>query len=172
MTTIVNFFAGPGAGKSTTKAGLFFEMKHEGFEVESVDEFAKELTYEEAFTTMENEMYMLAQQDHRQRRLLGKVQYVLTDAPLLKSAFYVRGVYAHETYVEHITRLFDTYDNVNVWVNRTKPYLTYGRTQTEKEADAIGERMLDSVRSRIHLYVDGDRDAPLKVLQYLKGGTL
>jgi hypothetical protein len=167
VTKIINFFAGPGAGKSTTKAGLFFEMKHLGYRVETVEEFAKELVYDEAFRVMENEMYMLGEQDRRQRSLLGKVDYVLTDAPLLKSAFYVRGVYDHPAYVQHIERLFDTYENLNVWIQRSKPYLPYGRTQTEAEADAIGERMLEAVRSRIHLFVDGDRNAPINVLKGL-----
>jgi hypothetical protein len=164
MTIVVNFFAGPGAGKSTTKAGLFFEMKHLGLKVESIDEFAKELVYSGATGIMENEMYMLAEQDQRQRRLLGKVDYILTDAPLLKSAFYVRGVYDHPAYLAHIERLFDSYENYNVWVDRTKPYMTYGREQTEEEADEIGKRMRASVIERLHLKVPGDRTAPGKVL--------
>lgn len=168
MTTVINLFAGPGAGKSTTKAGLFFEMKHRGFKVEVVEEFAKELTYDGDFGTMENEMYMLAEQDRRQRRLLSKVDYIITDSPLLKSAFYVRGVYDSPAYVQHIHTLFDSYNNYNVWVNRVKPYLTYGRTQTADEADAIGVRMLNALLDRMHLFVDGDRTAPDTILRALK----
>lgn len=168
MTKIVNLFAGPGAGKSTTKAGLFFEMKLAGYRVEVVEEFAKELTYEEAWSTMENEMFMLAEQDRRQRRLLGRVDYVLTDAPLLKSLYYVRGVYDHPAYAAHIARLFDTYENVNVWIDRVKPYQQYGRSQTEAEADAIGVKMLAEISTRIDLRIPGDRAAPSAVLSYLE----
>jgi hypothetical protein len=170
MTTIVNMFAGPGAGKSTTKAGLFFKMKLAGYRVEVVEEFAKELTYDGDLGTMENEMYMLAEQDRRQRRLLGKVDYVLTDAPLLKSAFYVRGVYDSPAYREHIERLFDSYDNVNVWVVRDKPYQTYGRTQTEDEAIAIDEKMRNALLSRMHFHVRGNSAAPDEILAFLENG--
>jgi hypothetical protein len=167
MTVVVNFFAGPGAGKSTTKAGLFFEMKLAGFKVEVVEEFAKELTYDGAWQTMENEMFMLAEQDRRLRRLVGQVDYILTDAPLLKSLFYVRGVYDSDEYRGHISRLFDFYDNFNVWVRRTKPYAAYGRSQSETEADEIGRRMHASIMQRIHLVVDGDRAAPVLVKEAL-----
>lgn len=169
MTLVVNLFAGPGAGKSTTKAGLFFLMKLRGFRVEVVEEFAKELTYEGDLGTMENEMYLLAEQDRRQRRLLGKVDYILTDSPLLKSQFYVRGVYDSPAYKEHIARLFDSYENYNVWVKRSKPYQVYGRSQTEAEADAIGERMLQELHPRMHLCLWGDALAPETILQTLVG---
>lgn len=172
MTVIVNFFAGPGAGKSTTKAGLFFEMKHAGFKVESVDEFAKELTYDGAFDAMENEMWMLAEQDRRLRRLVGKVDFVLTDAPLLKSLFYVRGIYDNPAYKAHIQMLFDSYVNFNVWVRRTKPYMMYGRAQTECEADEIGRRMKEAVGCILDVEVDGDRRAPVHVLEALRSSGL
>jgi hypothetical protein len=167
MTKVINLHAGPGAGKSTTKAGLFFEMKHLGLKVEVVEEFAKELTYDGDFGTMQNEMYLLAEQDRRQRRLLGQVDYIITDSPLLKSAFYVRGVYDSPEYVEHIKRLFDSYTNINVWVKRVKPYMTYGRTQSEEEADEIGARMFQAIEHRIDLIVPGDRTAPQQILKYL-----
>ena len=167
MTLVINLLAGPGAGKSTTKAGLFFEMKHRGYKVEVVEEFAKELTYDGDFGTMENEMYMLAEQDRRQRRLLGKVDYIITDAPLIKSVFYVRGVYDSPAYIEHIQTLFNSYKNYNVWVHLVKPYQTYGRSQTEAEADAIGERMLAALYHKIDFEVDGKRDAPELILKEL-----
>lgn len=165
-TLVINFFAPPSAGKSTLAAGLFFEMKHGGYKVELVSEYAKDLVYEEA--NMSNEMRMLAEQDHRQRRLVGKVDYILTDAPLLKSAFYVKGIYDTAHYLEHIRELFNSYNNFNVWVHRVRPYATYGRIQTEEESDEIGQRMLDSVRDKIHVFVDGDRSAPSKVLKALR----
>jgi hypothetical protein len=167
MSLVVNLFGGPGSGKSTTKAGLFFRMKLMGLKVEMVEEFAKELTYEEAFGTMENEMYMLAEQDRRQRRLLGQVDFIITDSPLLKSLFYVRGLYDTPHYRDHIRSLHDSYLNFNVWVNRVKPYATYGRSQTEGEADAIGVRMFNELGNIMHGSVPGDETAPDIILKLL-----
>lgn len=41
----INLFAGPGTGKSTTAAGVFFEMKRSGMSVEYVTEYAKSLVF-------------------------------------------------------------------------------------------------------------------------------
>ena len=46
---VINLFAGPGTGKSTTAAGLFYKMKSKGYMVELVTEFAKDLVYQESF---------------------------------------------------------------------------------------------------------------------------
>jgi hypothetical protein len=168
VTVIINLFAGPGAGKSTTKAGLFFEMKQRGLKVEVVEEYAKELTYEGDFGTLSNSVLVLAEQDRRQRRLVGKVDYVITDSPLLINSFYVKGYYANDFYRAHVSWLFDNYENFNVWVDRVKPYANYGRSQTEEEARAICSRMKSTLADKMHLTVPGDREAPLSILKALK----
>ena len=38
MSLIINMFAGPGAGKSTTEEELFYKLKHDGYNVELVIE--------------------------------------------------------------------------------------------------------------------------------------
>lgn len=43
MTSVINLIGGPGSGKSTTAAGLFFRMKSMGVRCELVTEYAKEL---------------------------------------------------------------------------------------------------------------------------------
>jgi len=43
---LVNLFAGPGTGKSTTMAGLFSELKFMGVNCEQAPEFAKEKVWE------------------------------------------------------------------------------------------------------------------------------
>lgn len=139
-------------------------------EVELVEEFAKKLVYDGAHELMENEMYILAEQDRRLRRLVGKVDYVLSDAPLLKSAAYVRGVYSSTAYVDHIYRLFDEYNNYNVFVHRAHPYVTLGRVQTEPEAeniDAVLKGLLLQRNIPLHLEVAGDKDAPKRVMENL-----
>jgi len=44
-TIVVNLFAGPGAGKTTTMAGLFSKLKLDNIVCEMATEFAKELTW-------------------------------------------------------------------------------------------------------------------------------
>jgi tRNA uridine 5-carbamoylmethylation protein Kti12 len=88
MTLVVNLFGGPGCGKSTTSAGLFHDMKKKSLNVELVTEYAKELVWSDSISAMSDQLYLLANQNRRLDRLVGKVDYVITDAPLLLSAYY------------------------------------------------------------------------------------
>jgi hypothetical protein len=63
---VINLWAGPGAGKSTTAAGLFFLMKLTGRRVELVTEYAKEVVYDQDPTRIKNQLLILAKQCSRQ----------------------------------------------------------------------------------------------------------
>lgn len=43
---VINIFGGPGVGKSTVAAGLFYRLKCLHYSVELVEEFAKYLVYQ------------------------------------------------------------------------------------------------------------------------------
>jgi len=58
MTKYINIFGGPGAGKSTTAALLFAEMKSGGFKVELVTEVAKDFVWEDRSTTLSIQPYI------------------------------------------------------------------------------------------------------------------
>lgn len=134
MTQVVNFFAGPGAGKSTSAAGLFFLMKSRGYRVELVTEYAKDLTYEESHGLMGNQLALLGEQDRRLRRLVGKVDFVITDSPLLLSLAYAGGDFALPWFETAVRGAFDCYDNLNVVVRAVKPYQPFGRRQSAASA--------------------------------------
>ena len=57
---VINFFGGPGVGKSTAACDLFVAMKKAGYKVEYVDEYAKEKTYEKEFKKLDDQLYILA----------------------------------------------------------------------------------------------------------------
>jgi ATP:corrinoid adenosyltransferase len=172
-TKVINFFAGPGAGKSTAAAGLFFYMKCRGYKVELVTEYAKDLYYMDKLghPTAGNAWVMQNVQHERQRRLLGKVDYIITDSPLLKDI-----VYAHYTLKgDELERFkaecqinFACFDNFNVWVNRVKTYQPYGRRESEESARSVDLKMLEQVHQNIHYTVAGDEHAPAKVLRALE----
>ena len=80
---VVNLFAGPCAGKSTTAMGLSYKMKLAGKNVEYVTEYAKSLTWEKRDRVLENQLYILAKQDKKLRDLDGQVDWAVSDSPLI-----------------------------------------------------------------------------------------
>jgi hypothetical protein len=166
---VINLFAGPGSGKSTTAAGLFYLLKNAGSNSELVTEFAKQLVWQERHATFGDQLYILAKQNHKLQTLKGKVEFAVTDSPLLLS-----NIYAPKEYIGGfdvlVNNTFDSYDNLNFFIRRVKPYNPVGRNQGEmvaKEIDVIIKKYLD-IRGIPYLQVDGDKDAPQKIFEILK----
>lgn len=168
-TKVINILAGPGCGKSTIAADLFAEMKWQGKEVELVTEFAKDTVWEGHHNLFEDQFYISAMQNRRQERLVNKVNYIITDSPLILCEVYLAETYPREM-VQAMLAVFHRYDNFNVVLNRKKAYNPNGRNQDEKGARAIDRSIRDMlVRNNIpaHLEIDGDRDAKFKILEAL-----
>jgi tRNA uridine 5-carbamoylmethylation protein Kti12 len=133
---VINLFGAPGVGKSTTAAKIFSRLKDLGIKSELVTEFAKDLVWEESFNLLNNQIYVFANQHMRLLRLKGKVAVAVVDSPLLLSVYYDRAKN------EHLKNLclheFDKFENCNIYLNRTKEYMQYGRTQSELESNLMG----------------------------------
>ena len=142
-SVVINLIGSPGTGKSTIASELFAKMKWLGFDVELVSEYAKELVWEERNETFKNELYLFAKQHHRLFRLNGKVKYVITDRPLILSLFYNQKYGDNsQQFRDMVLHEVDKFENINIFLKRTKPYVTKGRNQTEEESDAFSEEML------------------------------
>ena len=131
-TLVVNLFAGPGAGKSTTAAGIFYDLKTRGVSCELVTEFAKDLTWEERHDTFKDQIYIFGKQFHRIFRLLGKVDVIITDSPVLLTPVYdgERRESLEKLSVEEHFKMW-TY---NVFLNRKKVYNPKGRIHDADDA--------------------------------------
>ena len=165
---VINFFAGPGAGKSTTAAGLFFLMKTAGYRVELVTEYAKDLTYERSLGVMQNQLALLGEQDRRLQRLVGTVDVAITDSPLLMGLVYAKDRYTAPWFRTAVEGAFDSYDNFNVFVHAVKPYQPWGRRQSEESARALDGPILELLAGRPRTRVSGNEDAPQILFDLLK----
>lgn len=144
---VINFFGGPGVGKSTAACDLFVAMKKTGYKVEYVDEYAKEKTYEKEFKKLDDQLYILAKQHRKLNKLHGQVDYVVTDSPLFLSAYYNSlkhevndGIsYSMSTFTLMVQEIICKYDNIYVKISRNPAieYQEFGRNQTLEEAKKI-----------------------------------
>ncbi len=170
-TKVINFFAPPGSGKSTTAAGTFFKMKLLGFSVELVTEFAKDMVWSRRYNEMANQSYITAKQFHRMYRLVGQVDWIVTDSPLLLGL-----IYKEDNYFLHfddfLKEQFNAFDNTNILLKRTKLYNPKGRLQSEKESDCLAGAVMDLlIDNKLNYHIiDGNDRAPDKVIEIIKGG--
>lgn len=140
-TTVINLIGGPGCGKSTVAAGLFYEMKRMGISCELVCEYAKEKVWEESFNTMKDEIYLFAKQLHKQWRLKGKVHFIITDHCLLNSVIYDKK--ASPSFVNLVFEEFNKFNNINFFIMRGNKYETVGRIETEEESIKLDQDFKD-----------------------------
>ena len=149
---VINLYGGPGTGKSTNAAGLFYEMKSRGYKVELVTEFAKDLVYQESFFRLKDQLMILARQNHKLWVLKDKVDYAIVDSPLLLSQHYFQdnGDYSEKLFKDFVLDTYNRYDNLNIFLQRNieeHPYQEYGRSQTLDEAIEIDKSIKDILES-------------------------
>ena len=142
---VINFYGGPNTGKSTKAAGMYYKMNLAGYNVELVNEFAKECVWEDNVPMLKDQLYMLAHQHRKILRLEGKVEYVITDSPVLLSGIY-REVYDGALYSDLIDKLarecYDKYSNINFMLDRPSGFTQIGRSIDLAESLNIDEAIL------------------------------
>mgnify|MGYP000394766843 CR=1 FL=1 len=168
MSKIINFFGGPGIGKSTQASGLFTEMKKHHMSVEYTYEFPKEVAWEGNVSQLKDQFFITANQHRNISRLYGKVDYIIVDSPIVLGCFYEQRYgegypashYSMSGLSNFLWSLFKKYDNINILLKRNdETYDTNGRLQDLQEAQEIDE---DIKEEYIKLAKDGMRSKNTK----------
>lgn len=149
MSLIINFFGGPGMGKSSKSAGLFTEMKRHHMDVELTFEFPKIVAWDENFSAIKDQFYITANQHRNISRLYGKVKYIIVDSPILLGLVYKKrydqnpyypSSFYDETFDLFIINLFKKYNSLNIMLQRSENNDTFndvGRFQKLEESKKI-----------------------------------
>ena len=140
-TIIVNLFGAPGAGKSTGAAYIFSKIKMAGVNAELVTEFAKDKVWEESKEVFNNQIYIFGKQSFKISRVMNKVDVIITDSPIILSSFYNSNEMIQEELDALVMKTFNSYNNMNYFIERVKPYQEKGRFQTEEESDQIADEV-------------------------------
>lgn len=154
MSKRINLFAGPGAGKSTTAAWLFAEMKMAGHSVELVTEYVKAWACEKREIKAFDQVYLLGKQmQYEYRFLAAGIKNIITDSPVLLSCSYAKAyrpqLGIHGPMLQLVRAYEKEYPSINIFLNRDdKPYVQEGRyqdTETAKKLDLIIREDLNEV---------------------------
>lgn len=166
---IVNLWGAPSSGKSTTAAGLFFLMKINKKKVELVTEYAKNLIWSERLKMFDEQIYVLAKQNHSQSRLKNKVDYVITDSPLPLAIHYAPKNYL-PSFNSLVMEQFNCYENINILLKRTShTYENIGRKHNEKEAVQIHLDLIELMKENNIPYIEFEASptTPQEIFNYL-----
>lgn len=116
-------------------AALFSKLKWSGIDCELAAEYAKDLVWEKRAKTFENQVYIFGKQHHRIFRLLGQVQVVITDSPILLTPIYDSE--KRESLKRLVFEESNKCNNLNILVVRKKAYNPNGRLHSKSEARAV-----------------------------------
>lgn len=164
---VVNLIGGPGSGKSTIAAGLFYELKKLGYKAELVTEYAKDKVYEKSFKTLSDQFYVFGHQFHKIWTLIGEADIIITDSPFILSIYYSK--MDSEYFEPFVVEQYKKFNNITCFVNRETKYQTNGRMQTEEEAIAIDlqvKQMLE--RNNIPYMTSSTTSATKDILDIIK----
>lgn len=137
---VINLWGSPGAGKSTVAAGLFWKMKVADYDVELINEYAKDVAWEGRKDLLRDQLYLMAQQNRKLERLRGKVDYVISDSPLLLTLAYAPDLY-YSSFAPLVKEIWDSYDNDNHLIIRTHPYKQAGRVHSEEQSNVVDRKI-------------------------------
>lgn len=139
-TIVINLLAGPGVGKSTFAARLFVALKEYHLSVELVREFPKDLTWEERFNTLMNQVYVFGMQHHMIWILKGKVDIIIVEGSIVNSIAY--DVDDNKELVALMLSEFHKFNNLNYFLERKVNYQNDGRRQSLDEAKTKDDEII------------------------------
>jgi RecA/RadA recombinase len=140
---VINFFGGPGSGKSTTALEIAAYLKRLHLVTEYTHEEAKDHTYSKNSIALSDQLYLLANQHHKLWRLAkNDIKYIVNDSPIILGLTYFNdnSKYNFETFQNMTMDCWSQYHNINIFINRQDSlYQEYGRSQNITEAKKIDE---------------------------------
>jgi hypothetical protein len=151
VTQVVNLYGGPGTGKSTSAAYVYFLLKQAGKNVELVREYVKDWAWEGRAFNKYDQMYFAGKQIRKESMLYGKVDFIVTDSPVMLGIYYsarfspprVAAGIKSMTLAYYDQARIDNVRHHHVMLERTKGYNPSGRYQTEEEAKTIDNGVFD-----------------------------
>lgn len=176
MTLVINMLGGSGIGKSTIAAGLYYHMKLEHMNVELVREYVKILAWQGAKISRFDQVNIFGEQCKLEHTLYNKVDYIITDSPIVLAPIYEIFYHGDSIMQEAALKFLvkakeDGVRQLNIVLERNKPYDTKGRFQTEEEArsvDALTLDFLDKYNIAYSVVSGSEQDRVKQIMELVK----
>lgn len=153
-TKVVNFFAGPSAGKTTNALGLAAKLKQMRKDVLYIPEFAMYEVVRENENSLNDQLYIFGQQANLFYHAKDRYEWVVTDGPLPLMFYYMED--ANKKFPEDkrddwltlmgamIISTFNMYDNYNYFVDRgNREFRQLGRVHDLEQSKRIDRSILE-----------------------------
>jgi hypothetical protein len=159
MTKVVNFFAGPSAGKTTNALGMSYHLKKMRKDILYVPEYAMYDVVQGHIQTLEDQMYVFGRQAKMLYDAKDRYEWVVTDGPLPLMLYYMKD--ANQKFSDGgrsywltdlaglIIDTFYMYDNHNYFVNRgNREFRQLGRIHNLEQSVEIDKEIKDILYER------------------------
>lgn len=172
---LINFVGSPSCGKSIMAALTFVKLKMDHNSSELIQEYAKQLVWENRLEELANQWYVTKRQYDMIRAVYGKVDYLVTDSPLLIGLHYNRYHIDNVCNVEKTEKMIlskmGEFNNIYIFLKRNKhnPYEKIGRIHNEEQSIEI-EKILKSTLDEFSLkYLEIESDVMNidKIMEYI-----
>ena len=172
MVHIINIIGAPCSGKSTLACELFVFLKKKHLNVEYVNEFVKNLIWEDNLDDINDQYYVAKNQYKIIKNVSKKVDYIICDSPLFNSLFYnmynKNNISNVEKTKEFILEKMNELQEFSVYIflNRNKefPFFETGRIHNSNESNEIECFMKKMLRDLYLDFYEINPDTDLKLL--------
>lgn len=176
MTILINMLGCPSSGKTSLSAKLFAQLKAMDLNAEYTSEYVKGWAWEGKKVGPFDQFYIFGKETHNQSRLFDKVDFIISDSPVMLTAFYHYFYNGNEALNEVCQNFYKLADEagvqvINFFLPRKKKYVAKGRYQTQEEADKLAQDLKVWLDKEDYEYIEldcADKDRLETVMGYLK----
>lgn len=174
-TVVISLIGGSGVGKSTTAAAVFAEMKNQKMDAELVREYVKEWAWTGKKVGLFGQSIIYGKQLQRESDLYNKVDYIVTDSPLILCPIYQQFYTGQDSIKSLVLNDLNNakslgVDHLNFLLPRNKAFVQKGRFETEEQARKVDASVKAFLEYHNVHYVSvnvPDRDRVNFILGYL-----
>lgn len=151
-STIIEIYGGPGCGKSTTAAGLYYQLKLLDKNAELVREYVKKWAWDGILPRHLDQLYITGKQSKAESMLYGKVDFIVTDCPMYMGVIY-DAKYNKSFMVEDAVNRFQAESLSQVerhryMLTRSKPFNPAGRFCSAEGAAETDQDIVNYLNGR------------------------